>query len=247
MKARAAAVAAVAALVTTSAAAAGGAAGAPPKPRCIRASDHATVRWLQTADHVRLRGAVLGRGTTGIVLAHMSRRDLCSWFPFARVLAGAGYRVLALDLRRHGASGWPSGIKANHQDRDVVAGAALLTRLGARGTILIGGSLGAAAVLTAAPRIPSVAGVVSMSGGTSTGPMDALAAVRRLHAPVLFVASDRDASYAQEAQTLYDAAASEDKRIVVFQSGEHGTNLLQGATASRARALLLEFVRTHAR
>ena len=52
----------------------------------------------------RLAGAVLGRGSTGVVLAHTTGADRCQWLPFARELAKKGYRALVFDMRGYGAS-----------------------------------------------------------------------------------------------------------------------------------------------
>ena len=87
----------------------------------------ATNARFRTADGVRLAGAVLGKGVTGIVFAHQVAGDRCQWLPFARELAGKGYRALVFDMRGYGAS---SGIANVDPHLDVAAAAKELRRRG---------------------------------------------------------------------------------------------------------------------
>jgi len=54
---------------------------------------------FRTADGIRLEGAALGRGKTGVVFAHQLAGDRCQWLPFARELVSKGYRALVFDMR----------------------------------------------------------------------------------------------------------------------------------------------------
>src|SRR6266516_1742530 len=77
------------------------------------------------------QAAVLGSGTSGVVLSNQSDQNLCGWLPFGKVLAERGFRVLLYD---YGAATDPAG--------DVALAAAKLRSLGA-GTGLLGGAAGA--------------------------------------------------------------------------------------------------------
>ncbi len=159
---------------------------------------------MEASDGAPLVGAVLGSGPRGILLAHELNSNLCAWFPFARRLADAGYLVLAIDMRGFGASGFAPG---GRYDLDVVAGAAKLEELGAQRVALMGASLGATAVLTAAPQFgDTLAGVISLSGPSSYGSLDAEEAVAQLRVPMLFVAADGDGRFPQDALYLFRAA-----------------------------------------
>jgi len=106
--------------------------------------------------------------------------------------------------------------------------------------VLVGSSMGGTAVLVAASRIhPSVDGVVSLSGPARYSGLDALAAVKRSHVPVRFLADRKDASFALDAQRLYRAAAAKDKGIRLFAAGIHGTGLL---SLPKAKAYVFAFL-----
>ncbi|HEV2918592.1 MAG TPA: alpha/beta fold hydrolase, partial [Actinomycetota bacterium] len=82
----------------------------------------------------------------------------------------AGLPALAFDFGGFGDSRPGSG-PGGRIDGDVAAATAQLRRRGADRVVLIGSSMGATAVLSAAARIrPPVAGVVSLSGPGRSGP-----------------------------------------------------------------------------
>ena len=184
----------------------------------------ATNARFRTADGEMLQGAVLGRGTTGVVFAHQLGGDRCQWLPFARELRAKGYRALVFDMRGYGSS---TGLDGTYPDRDVTAAAKELRRRGATRIVLVGASMGGTGVVVAAPRIrPRVSGLVDLSGPTGFGGVNALPAAKKLRAPALFVAGRDDGSYALATRTLYRAAASRDKKLLMAPTSWHGVDLL---------------------
>jgi pimeloyl-ACP methyl ester carboxylesterase len=215
--------------------------GASADTNCAERSDHARIVHFRTSDRVSLAGLAFGSGRTGVVLAHQVDGDLCAWLPFARVLKAAGFRVLAFDFRNFGSSQHVG--TSVHLERDVVAAAAEIRRLGAARVFLVGASMGGTAVLTAAPSIrPAVAGVVSLSGPSTFVDMDALEAVRSLRVPALFAVGRYDRDFVADVKAQYAAAASKDKRLVVRPNGYHGTLLLEGAEGAPLRRIVLAFL-----
>ncbi len=214
---------------------------------CVRGALRRQVVRFRAADGVRLIGVRLGRGSRGVVLGHMVRQDLCSWLPYARRLARAGYHVLAIDFRQHGSSAFPvAGRKLWRVDLDMRAAVATLRRRGVRSVVIAGGSLGALASVTAGAVIrPAVNGVVSLSAPAHFQRVDGEVAAPRLSAPVLYVAAADDPQFADDARRLYDLTAAQDKRLVIFPAGGHGLNLLRGPAAAQAWLLFVEFVRAH--
>jgi len=185
---------------------------------------------------------MLGTGRRGLVLGHQLGSDLCEWLPQARAFARRGYRALVFDFAGFGDS--QHGPADTRVDTDVVAAAEQLRRHGADRIVLIGSSMGGTAVLSAATRIrPPVAGVVSLSGPSGFGGVDAQGAMARLRVPVLFVVAADDQHFTEQARVMYRAARVHDKRLLVIPGGGHGTGLLEfGDDAPRVRAAVRGFI-----
>ena len=181
---------------------------------------------LTTPDGAELDAALVGSGDVGVVLGHQFRSDFCSWFPFAKQLAGRGIGVLAINFA------------STSLDDDMVAGARELQRRGADRIIFAGASMGGTAALVAAGEI-DVAGVAALSAPREFSGLDALPAVRRLEIPALFLVGRQDAGFVGDARRLYRAMASSSKDLVVTNGAEHGTDLLQDPEAERT---LLNFL-----
>jgi pimeloyl-ACP methyl ester carboxylesterase len=209
---------------------------------CLAAAERDQLFRFTTSDGATLVGMVLGRDRRGLVLGHQLGSDLCEWLPQARAFAKRGYRVLAFDFAGFGDS--QHGPADSRVDTDVVAAAAELRRRGVDRIVLVGSSMGGTAVLSAATRIrPPVAGVVSLSGPSTFGGVDAMAAMRRLRVPLLLVAAADDHPFLEQARELRDAARVRDKRLLVIPGGGHGTSLLEfGEDAPRVRAAVQGFI-----
>jgi alpha-beta hydrolase superfamily lysophospholipase len=196
---------------------------------------------MAASDGTPLVGVVVGSGSRGVLLAHELNSNLCAWFPFAERLAADGYLVLAIDLRGFGASGFAPG---GRYDLDVVAGAAELHERSAHRVALMGASLGATAVLTAAPQLgDTLAGVISLSGPSSFGGLDAEEAVAGLRVPMLLLAAEGDGRFAQDARDLYRAAPDDVDTLELLPGFDHGTNLLRFDQARVTERLVLSFLR----
>jgi alpha-beta hydrolase superfamily lysophospholipase len=224
-----------------------------PKPlmlreTCVRRSDRATVVRFRSADGVRLLGVMLGRGPAAVVLAHESgTATLCSWLPYGRTLARRGYRVLVYDARGHGSSSASrSPSRRFRVDLDVAAAAREMRRRGARSVVLAGGSFGAMASIAAGGSLrPPVDGVVPVSPGVTFRGLDAEEAARRLNVPTLFVVAQEDAGFPEAARTLYEATATQDKRLLVVPGFGHGSGVI--ALSAEARAAVDRFIDDHSR
>ncbi len=191
---------------------------------CPTNAERAAAFRFFAADDTRLVGVALGSGPHAVVLAHGSGQDFCEWLPYARELAASGFRALAYNSR--------PGIRA---DLDIPSAVEALRRTGSPHVSVVGSSLGALAALVGGAALPvQPDSVVSLSSPESVGPVNALDAVKRLHAPVFFAASEEDQPFADAARTLYAAAVSTDKRLEMRAGAEHGVNMLQD-TAFRSR------------
>jgi dienelactone hydrolase len=173
---------------------------------------------------VPLDAALFGDGPVGIVLAHERGGSLCNWASIAPDLADEGYRVLIFDF------GEPATVAS-----DMLAATKKIDELGAKNVILGGASLGGTVALMTAVRVKRVLGAFSLSAPAVFGNAEALPAVRRFRAPVLFVAAAEDSNFAEDARQLYGASASREKELVIVSGSEHGTDLYGGPAAERVR------------
>lgn len=197
---------------------------------CITREERRGTLRFRASDGVRLIGVVLGSGPRAVILAHQGGAppNLCGWVPYARTLAAGGYRVLVFDHRGYGSSGNAArSTRVIRVDYDVLGAIRAVRAGGATSIVLAGASLGAGAVLSAAPRAtPPVNGVISLSSPTRLTRINVLKAVRTLRAPALFVASDGDSPFEEQAQQLSAACPSLDKRLMIVTGYEHGWELL---------------------
>ena len=196
------------------------------------------VRGGGTTSIVRVRGdgerfpaAVVGRGSTGIVLANESDLDLCAWLPFARTLAGRGARVLLFDYG------------ARPPQSEVAAAGRWLRAAGARRLVLVGASEGAKAALIAVAHDPRLAdAVVALSPERALGGTDVTPSARALRVPVLFAVSRQDPYSATDTPALARAAPTGEARLVETPGAEHGVALLRGPPAATVAAAVYTFL-----
>jgi alpha-beta hydrolase superfamily lysophospholipase len=203
---------------------------------CVTRAERNHVLRFTASDRVRLIGVLLGHGPRAVILAHQGASDLCIWVPYARTLAARGYRVLVFDHRGFGSSGRAArSTRRDRVDYDVLGAIGALRSRGATSIVLGGASLGAAAVLSAAARsIPPVNGVISLSSPSLYARIDVFGAVRVLRLPSLFVATEEDQPFADDAQQLYDACPSPEKQLRIFPGIDHGVFMLRSPDARAA-------------
>src|SRR6266852_1277189 len=100
-----------------------------------------------TQDGGLIYADVYGKGDCGVVLAHGGRFNKESWEKQARLLADAGFRVLAIDFRGYGQSRGPgqSDPLSAPLRFDVLAAVRYLRKAGAKTVSVVGGSMGGGA------------------------------------------------------------------------------------------------------
>ena len=205
---------------------------AEPIADCVTLQEQAAsgVHVVGTAGQVD--ALVLGaRGTTGIVFANMSDNDPCGWLPTATGYAAQGYRTAVFVYSsRQGA------------DADVLDVAAELRRRGATRIALVGASKGGTSVISAAARAQAVA-VVELSAPQAYEGLDAVAAVKSLTVPTLFVVGDGDTEFVAGTDALHSASPATVKPLRHVTSGAHGTGLLADSGVGDA---LTAFLTAHA-
>lgn len=194
---------------------------------------------FEATDGTLLRGHIFGKGSTGVILAHMYPADQKSWFPFAQKLSGEGYLALTFDFRGYGESGGEKVI--SEIDRDL-EGAYRFLLPKVKKVFLVGASMGGTAAVRVAAGNPT-AGVVSLSAPVAFRGLDAGRAILEIRVPCLFIAAEGDAYAAAAAREFHKVAKSQEPRLLMLPGREHGTRLFDGPNGSRVEKAILEFLK----
>jgi dienelactone hydrolase len=201
------------------------------------------------AGGVDLEGRVFGSGDVGVVLAHMRPGDQSQWIDFAPLLADHGYLVLTYDHRGvcpGGGLGCSSGKTGDIGWEDLAFAVELLRARGASRVVVGGASLGAMESLYALTRGLDADGLIWLSGADLYGGVPVTDQVRAVRVPKLLATGEFD-SDAVELRPAVERAASPPKHVVLLDTGEHGTNILEfgdPAVADVFRRSVLDFLAT---
>ena len=213
-----------------------GCAARPSAPGGSAAAVH-----FPTSDGGDVYGHLYGAGSHGVVLAHGGRFNKESWAPQARILAGAGFRVLAIDFRGYGSSTGPGqeDVFAAPLHLDVLAAVRYLRESGSDRVSAIGGSLGGAAAADAAAAQPGRIDRLVLLGSTPDGPPEALTL------PKLYIATRDDVSGSGPRlpglQAHYDRAP-QPKELILLDGSAHAQFMFETAHADRIMREILRFL-----
>ncbi len=190
---------------------------------------------FEGADGLAIAATLTRPGGTGpfpgVILLHMlgSERGVWADVGLVEALAGAGYAVLAVDMRGHGETGGAADwtLAADDLGRVWDAFVALDSVDDAR-TAVIGASIGANMALRLGVDRPDIRAVVALSPGldyrgVTTAELPAAYGDR----PLLLVASEDDAYAADSVRALAESAA--DPRVEMYATAGHGTNMFAAA------------------
>ena len=183
---------------------------------------------------------VHGSGPRAVVLVHGGRYDRTSWTPQARVLADAGFRVIAIDLRGRGEShGGRAGPDSAHYD--VLGAVDYLRRTGATSVAVVGASLGgwAAGEAVVAAKPGSIDRVVLLAHPAIDHP-------ERLTGRKLFIVSRGDTTASGVPRLVairaqYDRAP-EPKELVILEGTAHAQQVFQTNQGDRLLHEILRFL-----
>ena len=185
---------------------------------------------------------VYGEGVRGVVLAHGGRFNKESWAQQARMLASAGFQVLAIDFRGYGKSKGPGDAQPMDAPLhlDVLAAVRYLRETGAKSVSIVGGSMGAGAAGDAsiASRPGQIDRLVFL-GGSPNGPAE------KLKSASLFIVarddSNDDGPRLPRIQEQYKKAP-EPKALIILEGSAHAQYLLQTDQAERVMREILKFL-----
>jgi pimeloyl-ACP methyl ester carboxylesterase len=166
------------------------------------------------------------RPAPAVILLHMYGSTKEAWMPIIPALQAAGYNVITIDLRGHGATGGTADwVKAQQDVLSVYQQVSVLPNVIPTRISLIGGNVGANLAITACAALESCRSIVLISpsldylGVTTTDAMTALTV------PALLVASRADAS-SSEASARLNGLGSGERRLILNEGDAHGTNML---------------------
>jgi pimeloyl-ACP methyl ester carboxylesterase len=202
---------------------------------------------LVNAAGLSISAVDLGSGPIGVVLAHQSDASLCQWLPYAQVLAGRGYRVLAFDFAGYGSSSQP---RQKTYVEDLRTAVAYLRERGTSKVVIIGASMGATMSIVAAAAItPPVDGVIALSPPVTFDGVNAEKAAPSLKSPALYIAGDTDGDYEVYAKAINDATPADLRDLLVVSAPQHGIQFVAADTpaASQVRGAIEAFLVTHLR
>lgn len=185
-----------------------------------------------------------GEGVRGVVLAHGGRFNKESWAQQARMLASAGFQVLAIDFRGYGKSKGPGDAQPMDAPLhlDVLAAVRYLRETGAKSVSIVGGSMGAGAAGDAsiASRPGQIDRLVFL-GGSPNGPAE------KLKSGSLFIVarddSNDDGPRLPRIQEQYKKAP-EPKALIILEGSAHAQYLFQTDQAERVMREILKFLST---
>ncbi len=201
--------------------------GAPSQMVTLRTDDGVSIA-------AEVHPAAAGRAAPGVILVHMLTRTHEDWQVLADRLSDAGFAVIAIDLRGHGASGTAAQPPADPEDmnasvHDVRAARAYLTghpelcsgRIG-----IAGAQVGASLAVIEAAADPIVRSVALLSPGIDYRRLRLDAAMQRYNErPALILASTEDGYAARSAREL-SAMGSGIRDLRLLAGAGHGTVML---------------------
>ena len=193
-----------------------------------------------TEDSGLVHADVYGRGNRGVVLVHGGRFTKDSWAKQARVLADAGYKVVAIDLRGFGESRGPGheDIYTAPHHLDVLAAVRYLRLSGATSVAVVGGSLGGGAASNAAIQRPADIDRVVLLAAEIEKP-------EQLRTPALFIVARDDTSgdgpRLPRIRAAYEKVPAP-KELIIVDGNAHARFLFETEQAERVMREILRFL-----
>ncbi|MDX3096820.1 alpha/beta hydrolase [Streptomyces sp. ME19-03-3] len=209
--------------------------------KCVPRRLHEYVTTLTTEDGKHLSTLILGKGPDAVYFGHQYGGQICNFLDLAEEFVKRGYRVVLPEFRNHVASEKSD----NSSSLDAKAAFDKLKDLGTKRVFLAGASCGGTTAATqgVASGIPIVGLTLLSSPARCDG--DAVAAVKKIKAPSMFMVAhdDMQGGHERQIRELYEASAASDKRLVAIDGEEHGTLMLYGSKEDdERRAMVVGFI-----
>lgn len=193
-----------------------------------------------TQDGGLIYAVVQGRGDRGVVLAHGGRFNKESWAKQARIIADAGFRVVAIDFRGGQSRGPGQGDIYNAPlHLDVLAAVRYLRQTGAKTISLVGGSMGGGAAAAALAEAPDEIERLVLLAATPDAPPE------KLRGRKLYIVARDDASGAGPRlpgiRAHYEKAP-EPKELIILEGSAHAQFLFETDQADRVMREIVRFL-----
>jgi pimeloyl-ACP methyl ester carboxylesterase len=195
-----------------------------------------------TEDGGTIYADLYGKGDRAVVLVHGGQFNKESWQKQAGVLMGAGFHVLAIDMRGYGKSRGPGDSAPMDAPMylDVLAAVRYMRAAGAKTVSIVGGSMGggAAGAASIASRPGEIDRIVFL-GASPDGSAD------KLKSATLFIVAKDDAN--EDGPRLpgiraqYEKAP-QPKELMIVEGSAHAQFLFQTDQADRVMNAILRFL-----
>ncbi len=187
----------------------------------------------KTEDGATIEAALFTGGTERAVLfAHGAVFNKESWYPIAEELQSQGVTALSIDFRGYGNS---AGGDVNARHLDIQAGVAYLQSLKMEHVALVGGSMGAMAILAALNGAPVMIVDRAVLLAPSTAP-----AIKSDSIDKLFIVSEGDRAAAPTRKVFEDSA--EPKRLEILAGDAHAQHIFATPDGPKLTKLMVDFV-----
>jgi alpha/beta superfamily hydrolase len=200
--------------------------------------------YFTTDDGVTLSGAIVGTGTTAIILSSMDMQSKALWVDVAPLLAARGYLTLSYDYRGVGAS--QGSYDHSKLERDLKAAIQVAQQHGATKYVLMGASLGGLVTLKVAAATHPTA-IVALSAPQAADNLEVSAdELHAITAPKFLAAAQRDNSFVNSMQAIYNLTP-QPKELHIYSGNDHGTQLLDDpGVKDQSLPQLYTFLQTYA-
>lgn len=187
----------------------------------------------RTSDNVRIEAALFETDATrAVVLAHGAVFNKESWYPLARRLRNEGVTVLSINFRGYGGS--ETATRQGDLHLDVLGAVKYLADAGYDHVALVGGSMGAGAILRAMEaRTPAEADRIVILAGA--GPP-----IRSEKIVKLFIATEGDPIGSAMRETY--ATSSDPKTLSLLEGSAHAQHIFKTDQGEELTRRIVQFV-----